>query len=171
MSTGRGYEGTNQHHEVNREMPFKGGGPLVISLNVTKERKGLKYDGEGGKNSRYVNYWGFISLTQYRRAKKEVTSITMSRVRHHSMTEIFACVFQSVHQVQPPKCDCFTQFYSAKVAYKGFYHHWARKAGSCKRHKDISSENFSQKNLQNLTTPRVIYRSFYVKSVKKKNAK
>lgn len=27
-------------------MPFKGGGPLVISLNVTKERKGLKYRGE-----------------------------------------------------------------------------------------------------------------------------
>ena len=37
--TGRGYEGTNQHQEVNREMPFKGGGPLVISLNVTKEEK------------------------------------------------------------------------------------------------------------------------------------
>lgn len=111
-------------------------------------------------------------MTQYRRARKEVTSITMPRVRHHSLTEIFSCVFQSVHQVQPPKCDCFTQFYSAKVAYKGFYHHWARKAGSCKRHKDISSENFSQKNLQNLTTtPRVIYRSFYVKSVKKKKKK
>ena len=39
----------NQHCKVNRETPFKGGGHLVISLNVTKERKGLKYGGEGGK--------------------------------------------------------------------------------------------------------------------------
>lgn len=39
----------NQHCKVNREMPFKEGGHLVISLNVTKERKGLKYGGEGEK--------------------------------------------------------------------------------------------------------------------------
>lgn len=123
------------------------------------------------KLPQYTDYWGFISLTQYRKARNEVTSITVSRVRHHSLTKIFSHVFHSVYQVQPPKCDCFTQFYLAKVAYKGFYPCWASKAGTCKRHKDFSSENFFQKNLQNLTAPRKIYRSFYVKSVKKKHAK
>ena len=119
----------------------------------------------------YTDYWGFISLTQYRKARNELTSITVSRVRHHPLTKIFSRVFHNVYQVQAPKCDCFTQFYLAKVAYKGFHPCWASKAGTCKRHKDISSENFFQKNLQNLTAPRIIYRSFYVKSVKKKHAK
>ena len=119
----------------------------------------------------YTDYWGFISLTQYRKARNELTSITVSQVRHHPLTKIFSRVFHNVYQVQPPKCDCFTQFYLAKVEYKGFHPCWASKAGTCKRHKDISSENFFQKNLQNLTAPRIIYRSFYVKSVKKKHAK